>query len=278
MFYYAHRALYKFGFYDRVNIITTAVVNNKKFKIPIINGTGYYHLLEHEDWFQKLLQQLLPKAEGCFVDVGMNIGQTMLKVKAIAPQQDYVGFEPNPLCAYYCNKLIEANELTDCTVYPFGLFDKNDVLTLYMDKDHASGASVLEKLRKNMNRYKKKIKVPVFKGDEIFTKENKRIGLLKADVEGAELEVIKGLQKIIIRDMPTTILEILPVYDATSENGKYRKERENELLKILHDLGYFMFLINEKDSTLTRIEEITVHGDMSKTNYLFIHSSKLDAI
>jgi FkbM family methyltransferase len=278
MFYYAHRALYKLGFYDLLNITATAVINNNKFKIPVINGTGYYHLLEHEDWFQKLLQQLLPNASGSFVDVGMNIGQTMLKVKSIVPQQNYIGFEPNPLCAYYCNKLIEANEFKDCTVYPFGLFDRTDVLTLYMDKDHASGASVLQKLRKNMDRYRKKIKVPVFTGDEIFAKEYKQIGLLKADVEGAELEVIKGLLNTIKRDMPVIILEILPVYDVVSENGKYRKEREDELLKILYDLGYIMFLINEKDATLSKLEEITVHGDMSKTNYLFIHSSRANAI
>lgn len=278
MFYYFHRALYKLGFYDRINTTNTAVINHARFNIPIINGTGYYHLLKHEDWFQKILQQLLSKTNGYFVDVGMNIGQTILKVKSINPQQNYIGFEPNPLCAYYCTKLIEANKFQNATVYPFGLFDRTDVLTLYMDKDYASGASVLQKLRKNMNRYRKQIKVPVFVGDDIFEKEHVQIGLLKADVEGAELEVIKGLQKTIIKDMPMIILEILPVYDELAENGKYRKEREDELLRNLFSMGYVMYRINENDATLTALQEIKVHGDMSKTNYLFVHTSKQNMI
>lgn len=278
MFYYLHRALYKAGFYNRINTTTTAIINHVKFNIPVINGTGYYHLLKHEDWFQKILQEFLPKTKGSFIDVGMNIGQTILKVKSILPQQNYIGFEPNPLCAYYCTKLIEANNFENSTVYPFGLYNRTEVLTLYMDKDYASGASVLQKLRKNMDRYKKQIKVPVFVGDDIFEKENMQVGLLKADVEGAELEVIKGLQKTILKDKPLIILEILPVYDEHLENGKYRKEREDELLSNLFNMGYVMYRINESDATLTALQQIEVHGDMNKTNYLFVHTSKQNMI
>jgi hypothetical protein len=144
--------------------------------------------------------------------------------------------------------------------------------------DIASGASVLKDFRVNMNRYKKQINVPVFKGDEILGKLPKKISVLKADVEGAELEVIKGTLKIIERDLPFLIMEILPVYDLENTNGQYRKKRQDELLSILLNLGYSIFRINTDDGSLIKLNDIEVHKQMRNTNYLFVHTSKTETL
>ena len=275
MFYYAHRLLHKLGFYNYVNLFSRATIGGKKFRVPIINGTGYHHLLKHEEWFIHLLKKILPTVNGCFVDVGMNIGQTLLKLNAIDANIPYIGFEPNPLCYHYCRKLIEANGIHNYSLYPVGLFDKDQILTLFMDKDYASGASVLPHFRKQMEKYYIHLNVPLFVGDEILEKHNTKVGVLKADVEGAELEVVKGCLEIIKRDLPVLILEILPVYTTGDSNAIYRKKREEELLAVLFNLGYQMFLISETDASITPLHHIEVHGDMRKTNYLFIHNSNV---
>ncbi len=278
MLYYFHRLLYKLGIYKRINVIVKKTINNKKFSIPIINEFGYYHLLKHEEWFTVLLEQLLPATDGAFADVGMNIGQTLLKVYSIDAGREYFGFEPNPICYYYCQRLIELNKLNNYHLFPVGLFDKDDVLKLYMDMDIASGASVLKDFRTNMSRYKKHINVPVFKGDEILGKFEKKIGILKADVEGAELEVIKGTLKIIERDLPFLILEILPVYNLEKTNGQYRKKRQDELVSILLNLEYSIFRIDADNGSLIKLNNIEVHGQMQNTNYFFAHTSKTELL
>jgi FkbM family methyltransferase len=278
MLYYFHRLLYKLGIYKRINIIIKTTINNKKFRIPIINEFGYYHLLKHEEWFITLLKQLLPISDGVFADIGMNIGQTLLKVYSVDPGREYFGFEPNPICYYYCQRLIEVNNFKNYHLFPVGLFDKNDVVTLYMDMDIASGASVLKDFRTNMSRYKKHINVPVFKGEDILGKFQKKIGILKADAEGAELEVIKGTLKIVERDLPFLILEILPVYNSESTNGQYRKKRQDELVSILLNLEYSIFRINTDNGSLIKINDIEVHNQMENTNYLFVHASKTERL
>jgi FkbM family methyltransferase len=277
MLYYFYKLLYKIGILKRININVKTSINNKNFCIPIINEFGYYHLFKNEEWFTILLKQLLPITDGAFADVGMNIGQALLKVYSVDAGREYFGFEPNPICNYYCQRLIELNNLTNYHLFPVGLCDKADVLTLYMDMDIASGASVLKDFRINMSRYKKQINVPVFKGDEIMGKLQKKIGILKADVEGAELEVIKGTLEIIKRDLPFLILEILPVYKLDM-NGQYRKKRQDELLSILLNLGYSIFRINTDDGSLIKLNDIEVHKQMRNTNYLFVHTSKTETL
>jgi len=127
----------------------------------------------------------------------------------------------------------------------------------------------------NIQKYTIRQHVPVMKDDEVLASlDIESIAVIKADVEGAELEVIKGLQQTITKYQPFVVLEILPVYDDTSENGIFRKQRQDELLGILRSLNYAMYCVNERDTTLTALDDIEVHNDMSKTNYLFAPKAK----
>ena len=123
-----------------------------------------------------------------------------------------------------------------------------------------------------MTRFNQQLNIPVFIGDEVQAIKNEdQIAVIKADVEGAELEVVKGLQKTINRSHPYLVLEILPVYNINEENGQYRQKRQDELLSLLQNSGYNFYLINESLFTLSHLTDIAVHGDMNRTNYLFIH-------
>lgn len=143
-----------------------------------------------------------------------------------------------------------------------------------MDNYLASGASVLPEFRNNMDKFKKKLYVPVFKGDKILAKYPVNAGFLKIDVEGAELEVLQGLQGFLTEQQPIIILEILPVYTLENKNGSFRKSREVELIAFLHSLNYGMYRIDEKNLSITFLKEIPIHGNMDWTNYLFVPTQK----
>ena len=57
-----------------------------------------------------------------------------------------------------------------------------------------------------MKRYNQQLNIPVFVGDDIKAIQNENdIAIIKADVEGADFEVINGLKKTISRTHPFVI-------------------------------------------------------------------------
>lgn len=268
------------NFFKRWNVTFNKKRYGKLFKIPVLKETGYYNLLdEYETWMDNLLRDLFLLTDGLFVDAGMNIGQTLLKVAALDGDRKYVGFEPNPVCFNYCFQLIKANKLQNYSIYPVGLFNETKILTLFLDKEFAAGASVSEDFRNNKERYPIKVNVPVFKGDDVLQqKKEQKAGIVKMDVEGVEYEAISGLYDTLKADTPFIIIEILPVYSLESDNGKLRKKRELELLTVLFELGYKMYRVNEKEEKLVYLDEIEVHQSMALTNYLFVHKDKLSLL
>ena len=273
------KLLDKKGVLQSFNFKSNKKIANTRFVIPIINGIGYQHLTGVEPWATEVYKRILNNFEGSFLDVGVNNGQTILKIASINPEQSYFGFEPNPVCYYYSRRLIALNHLSSFKLFPVGLHQENKIVELFHDNEFASGASILPDFRENKKKYNQIQNVIVMKGDEIILQQNpSAISFLKVDVEGAEFEVISGLKETITKYKPVILLEILPVYSLEKENGRYRKERQDSLLTLMLNLGYKMMLINEHNVSLTQLTDIGVHGNMSTTNYLFVPEEKMQKV
>jgi FkbM family methyltransferase len=277
-FYLSH-LLFKAGLLKYINFTASKTLSSKKYIIPVINCAGFTNLSEnYEPWFSNFLQKILISSRPYIIDVGVNIGQTILKLATLNKDVYYLGFEPNPTCYSYSRKLIQANSLTNYKIFPVGLSDKFQVLSLFGDNDYAAGASLIGNFRKNVKRYSNIQNVAVAEGDKILAEENlPQIDFIKADVEGAELEVMKGLPETIAKYQPLIMLEILPVYSLDNENGVQRKTRQDELLAVMKNYGYQCYLVDEKKCMLNPINSIPVHSDMGRTNYFFIPLQKIKA-
>ena len=260
------------GLLKHFNFDLRKTLKGRSFVLPISDGIGYQNLVSTEPWAIELYKKILSNFEGSFIDVGVNNGQTILKIASINPNQSYIGFEPNPVCYNYSRKLIRKNKLTSFSLIPVGLHYENKIVELYHDTEFASGASMLSNFRVKKERYNQVQNVSVMVGDKVLEEKNiSAISIIKADVEGVELEVMMGLKQSLLKFQPVVLLEILPVYNASTENGRFRKERQDKLISLMLELNYQMMLVNEKAGTLTRLHAIEVHSDMSKTNYLFVH-------
>jgi FkbM family methyltransferase len=277
--YKIYKFFSKIGLLPYINISALIRIDKEKIRIPIISGIGYQNIIPAEEWAGKLYKKLFSAYEGVFIDVGVNNGQTLIKIKAIDGARQYFGFEPNPACYNYTRKLIQINNFSNCLLFPVGLSNQNIILPLYHDTEFASGASVLPDFRENKTRYKTVQQVALMCGDEVISNYDlAAVSILKADVEGAELEVIEGLQKSIQQYRFVIVLEILPVYSIEKANGKYRYDRQQSLLQLLASLDYKMYLINEQNVSLVELDKIEVHSDMSRTNYLFVPNEKIQVI
>jgi FkbM family methyltransferase len=237
--------------------------------IPLVFGHGIQHVRTSERWMYDVVRKLLQRTPHAFVDVGANIGQTLLKVKMADGRRDYYGFEPNPVAVAYLQQLIARNRFTHATVFPVGLSDHTAVVTLFLKDDVDPSASIVTGFREP-ERYATAQGVSVHCGDAVLGQiEGLRVGILKIDVEGAELDVIAGCQRTIARDRPFIVCEVLPVYDPTSATGRLRLSRQQALRALLTRLGYDIYRANDQ-GRFEPLNDFTIDSDLARANYLFI--------
>ena len=246
---------------SRINIMGKAV------RIPLRKSLGFSHLHSFEPWMPQLLKKLVPLFPGQFVDIGVNLGQTLIKAKAVFEELKYTGFEPNPYCVAYVEELIKTNNWTNCNVIPVGISEKTEVLKLnfFYEGTVDPSASIIPNFRDNQ-QVDHFIYIPV-------VNENHLNGLLpevkncfvKIDVEGAELEVLRGLYNWMSNYRPLVIIEILPVY---SEGNHFRLTRQQQLEELLSALQYNILRIGKKKLELTELPGIEIHDDIDKCDYI----------
>lgn len=254
----------------RLNFFTFTRVNGRSVKIPRIYGLSTN---VSEPWMVEVLKRLLPHTSGCFVDVGVNVGQTMIKVKAVDPERPYLGFEPNPTCVFFVQQLIQANGYTDCTVIPAGLFIRDTVLFLnfFSDSPIGSSASVIDNFRPS-EKVDHRVPVPVFKYDSLGAEiTDIRVGFAKIDVEGSELEVLTSMERVIERDRPPILIELLPVY---TDNDSDRLRRQGGVEEFIRKKGYVIFrILKNSDNTFAKailVEGFGIHGNLAECDYLLL--------
>lgn len=230
-----------------------------------------------EFWLDNVIKNILTSRLGAFIDVGVNVGQTLIKVKSINPDNEYYGFEPNPTCCFYANELIRIKQFKNCKIIPVGLSDKTELLKLLLAKNIDASASVVGSFREK-SFYTLEKYVAVFGGDYLLNTLNiKSISIIKIDVEGGELEVIRGLKSSISKYKPYILCEVLPVRDVNTEIGSFRKQRQDLLEKILAEESYKIYRIMH-DGRILPLESIEIHSDLSLCDYVFATENQADLL
>jgi len=226
--------LLRFNTINRLlNVTVAQKLGTSTFRLPVTGGIGLNNLEPREAWLDQVISVLLAHRRGAFIDVGVNVGQTMLKVKQAAPEAPYVGFEPNPVCYAYARRLIAVNQFRHCTLIPVGLADTTRIVPMYLCDDSDVGASIVNGFRP-AGHYAQTQYVPVMRGDDVLaTLELRDVAVLKIDVEGGELEAIEGARDTLTR-RPFVVCEILPLFSETGQKGRFRKPRQDRLLALMH--------------------------------------------
>ena len=258
----------KTGIIKRINFSIGIRIKSKNFRIPFTGSKmGLENINMVESWFLVVFSKLQKlKSDGAFFDIGMNVGQTLLKVKSINNELNYLGVEPNVFCVNYLYKLVKLNRFDNVKIYPVGLGQSSNILTLYADNEFASGASVISGFRKNQ-QIKHEYLIPVISGDDVVNHSRLKVSIIKIDVEGFELDVIKGLENTMKDMRPFIICEVLPNY-GNIESARYKRQVELELC--LKESNYSILRINESNASLVAISNFGIFDTMEQTNYVFV--------
>ena len=119
------------------------------------------------------------------LDCGANIGEIFFCFNN-SLKINYYAFEPSPYVFKDLNLNIQSK---NCQTYNLALNNKIEIKKFYILDEEADSSIIL------MKNYKKIILVNCTTLDMILKKINKNIRLLKIDAEGAEPEVLSGLNK-----------------------------------------------------------------------------------
>ena len=266
--------------------VPVRMMGSNWYFIPVINNLGLLNLVIREFWLANLTSILLQKKGGCFIDVGVNIDQSLLSVKSVDPDLQYYGFEPNPNCVFYLGKLIKKNGLKNVQIVPVGLSEKSGVVDFFSRHESASAATIIKDLRPAQQPNFHRSLVPVFNFDQLAESGNfEGAGIIKVDVEGAELKVLRGMKKYLSKYKPMIICEVL--HTDRSGSLEMSKQSNTNLKELFSSLGYQIYRIikTKNKRNVRRLEKIYEFGNEyfhknspDLCDYLFVSNENVQSI
>jgi FkbM family methyltransferase len=136
-------------------------------------------------------------------DIGANKGSFVLWLSRWCQNGTVVAFEPQPLLARSLAEICGRLGLSNVKVEARAVYSRSGSIELFVPND-SPGASLIGKFR-STDDYKV-VSVPMVTLDDYFDRGT-RVTLLKIDVEGAELEVFKGAERILREQSPLLVFE-----------------------------------------------------------------------
>lgn len=242
-------------------------------KYPIVQGMGRGYVIPKEAWMGQCLRAFVETKKGCVIDIGVNVGVYLVKLKVISDDIEYFGFEPNAVCNYYTNELIRMNKFSKAKVLPLALSDSYDVKTLYANKLGDKGASLVYEV-KSADQLEYSSSIYTVPGDD-FVKLLKidNVAVIKIDVEGAELQVLKGLVSTMEKFRPYFYTEVWTRYIAG--DGSDIEERVSGIFDLLSSRNYKILGVT-CDCELEIISSPTEFMDQFDANYIFVPEELLN--
>ena len=159
-------------------------------------------------WEPEVTEYICPRmAIGMtMIDIGADIGYyTLFFARRVGKPRRVIAFEPSPSAREMLERNIRLNNYGNVTVCDFALFSRNGWVILESPRE-------LSRINPSKNSH-------VINGIEIQTRvfdecvsefSIHRMDLVKIDVEGAELDVLRGMRHALEKYHPALLVEVHP--------------------------------------------------------------------
>ena len=184
--------------------------------------SGAYVSSSYEPHVEQFIKRVLKPGNTC-IDIGANVGYyTLFFAKCVGTNGRVISFEPTPKSFAILNRNVKINQLTNVKTQKLAIFDKTGEIEFH---EGPTGYDVFNSVGqithpKVSHIPFSKTLVPCITFDKF--REDSHIGkvdLIKVDVEGAEMFVIKGMEKT-LDENPQAIL-ILEFQNSTTAGLNY---------------------------------------------------------
>ena len=142
------------------------------------------------------------------LDVGANIGMTSLAASKVCANGRIVAIEPIRRTYEFLQKNISTAGATNVTAFNFAAGNDNVSLPMQANLSFLAGAFVSDKCNvEAKDHFRETVSVKTLDNEfpHLFLD---RLDFMKIDVEGFELEVLKGAEGLLKRFQPTVLLEM----------------------------------------------------------------------
>ncbi|TDB61796.1 FkbM family methyltransferase [Arundinibacter roseus] len=159
----------------------------------------------------------LSRPDPCIIDCGANIGLATLYYKMHYPDAEIFAFEANPFAFKLLCQNVEENQLTKVKTVQTALFDRETTLPFSVGKVMGSmGGSLVNRLRNQVNLPLKTTRL------SSYLQDIPRIDLVKMDVEGSEVQIVKDLKEAgLLHKVERYCIEYHHRTDLTAELGAF---------------------------------------------------------
>ena len=225
-------------------------------KLKFLYRAGRFRWLIDRDEIAFLLSYL--KKNGCAIDIGAHKGAyTYWMQKAVGSGGLVYSFEPQRALADYLKKMVSIIEMNSVNVEHAALSSEEGTSTLHVPGGGVSPGATLES--NLLGAESESYGVPITILDNYLrNKPDRRIDLIKCDVEGHELEIFRGGKEILKNHKPLLIFEC--------EQRHHKNDSISDVFKFLFDMNYSGYFFLNKLYTKSKISiPKFINGMIQKT-------------
>jgi len=220
----------RFILFDKPDIVSDSIKYNGGFEVAI----------------SKIASYILERTEGGVVlDIGANLGAFCLPLAKKFPNIKFNAYEVQRIVYYQLCGNIIINGLDNVYAYEYGISDKEEELYLELpdyNKEGNIGAFSLDSnTRENDYEIQSHGEKEYIITTTLDTLNIKDIKLIKIDVEGMELSVLRGALKTLIKN------EYPPIFFEAWTSKQWFQPKREELIGFLEDLGYQITNLGENN-------------------------------
>lgn len=206
----------------------------------------YYDLLRlgiYESMSSYIIKNFLKKGMN-ILDIGGNIGYfTLFFSKMVGDLGKVYVFEPDPTSYKYLRKNLQINNIKNVETINYCVSNEEGTLFLYHHPEFHSCHSLFKSSAK---RAKKSVEVKVITLNDMFKNNDLKFQFIKMDIEGSELNALKGMDIFLKKNRVSAILTECNLR-ILKNLGKGAKDLVNELKKYFNK---FYVILDEKSLNL----------------------------
>jgi len=217
----------------------------------------YTHMTIRED---DVLEHFQPKQGDIVIDVGAHLGRySLISSNRVGKEGKVISIEANPTVFEKLNKNLELNQVTNTTSLNYAVSSEKTKIKLFLldesnDTYHAGNTIIRDRYNLTTPKEERSIEVNANTLDNILPSVGIRVedvNWIKIDVEGAELEVLKGASNILAKSKDIALLievhhvdENKTLYESIMDllkNYNFKKEFE-----IIHESGERHIIVHKQ--------------------------------
>ena len=201
------------------------------------------------------IKDFLPE-NAVMIDIGANVGSFVYQLERKLSPQNIYAFEPNSKLYQRLKRIFP-----QVHIFPLALSDRNETaefkIPVIKGKTYTSRGTLKLDYRENGEAKHFLQQVKVIKLDDWSGLENlKKIDFIKIDVEGNEMNTLRGARKVIEKYRPTLMVEM---------EQRHHSEPLQQLISEIEGWDYETFFLNRNTFELEKLSEKIIAGLSEKT-------------